>query len=390
MTDYEYLPGVKVKEITLAPPPIAGVSTSTAGFVGVAPDANVFKDTGLARLVTSPSQFKSEYAASAKTSTPLSRAVLGFFANGGSTCYVINVGVDDPTEVVKGIKTLETVDDVSIIAAPGYPSLSVYSELSSQAERLHDRFALLETPAGKKSVGELVKIVDPADPTGARPPDSMYAAFYYPRILVAKEFDNDPAAGEFVTPVGHIAGLYARVDSARGVHKAPANEALWSVLGVEQALSDDQQNSLNYESVNALRLFSGNVVVWGARTLQASTNTQDALYHYINVRRMVTYIEKSLKVGLRWAVFEPNNLTLQKQITRAVHGFLDGIWRAGGLFGATAEEAYYVRFPDADNTIVSRSQGRLVMEVGLSVTYPAEFIIINIGIITQNAIQAQS
>jgi len=106
---------------------------------------------------------------------------------------------------------------------------------------------------------------------------------------------------------------------------------------------------------------------------------------YINVRRLVNYIEESLQVGLRWAVFEPNNLSLRQLISRSVRGFLDGVWRDGGLFGATADEAYYVRFPEIFNSDENRALGKLTVEIGLRVTYPAEFIIVRIGIILQSA-----
>jgi phage tail sheath protein FI len=99
----------------------------------------------------------------------------------------------------------------------------------------------------------------------------------------------------------------------------------------------------------------------------------------------MTYVEQSLKVGLRFAVFEPNNLALRQTISRSVRGFLDGVWRDGALFGATADEAYYVRFPDIFNTDNDRAAGRLTIEIGLRVSFPAEFIIVRIGLLLQSA-----
>jgi phage tail sheath protein FI len=130
-------------------------------------------------------------------------------------------------------------------------------------------------------------------------------------------------------------------------------------------------------------------VIWGARTPQIATaSTRDTDYIYVNVRRLVSYVEESLRLGLSWAVFEPNNLTLQKQITRSVRDFLDGVWRDGALFGATADEAFYVRFPEPFNRDVDRAAGHLTVEIGLRVTYPAEFIIVRIGLIFQSAATA--
>jgi hypothetical protein len=313
----------------------------------------------------------------------------------------VNTDAEDDTSINAGIDKLEAIDEIAIIAAPGRTSATVYKALEDQAARTGDRFAILDPPAKENVSDSLVEFLpeeppDPATDKGKRrPPDSQYAAFYYPRVLVGPQIVNgkpltkDPApdsnSPSYVTPVGHIAGVYARVDNNRGVHKAPAAEGLAGVLGVEHLLTDSQQDAVNLEGINLLRVFAGNVVIWGARTLQSNTKPVDADYKYINVRRLVNYIEESLQDGLRWAVFEPNTLVLQKQITRSVRGFLDGVWRDGGLFGESADNAYYVRFPAPFNRDEDRAQGKLTMEVGLRVTYPAEFIIIRIGIITQDA-----
>jgi len=384
-TIYENTPGVQIKEVRLGPPPIAGVGTSTAGFVGAAPKKRFLSE---ARLITSADQFTATYIAAdpavagdkdADTSTPLSRAVLGFFANGGSLCYVVNVDPSTPADIVNGIKLLEVIDEVAIIAAPGQTDATVYQELEDQAFRTGDRFAILDPPA-KVDIAKLTK------GGSSRPADSIYSALYYPRILVGKNLEKDPAT-EFITPTGHIAGVYARTDAARGVHKAPANEKILGALGVEHMLTDSDQNALNADGVNLLRVFSEGTVIWGARTLLAN-DAADRTYMYVNIRRLVNYIEESLQEGLRWAVFEPNNLPLRQQITRSVRGFLDGVWRDGALFGATAEEAYYVRFPEMFNRDEDRALGKLTIEIGLRVSYPAEFIIVRIGLILQSATAA--
>ena len=377
-TIYVNTPGVQINEVRLGPPPIAGVGTSTAGFVGQSPTVGRFP--GAARLVTSADQFTAEYILAATTSTPLSRAVLGFFANGGSACYVVNTDSTAATDAVAALALLEVIDEIAIIGAPGYTAATVYQALEDQAFRTGDRFAILDPPP---RVTDLTRLTaGGAD----RPPDSIYAAWYYPRIMVGPQLSGD-AALEAITPSGHIAGVFARVDAGRGVHKAPANERILGALGVEHSLTDADQNTLNADGVNLLRVFSEGTVVWGARTLLAN-NAADRTYMYVNVRRLVNYIEESLQEGLRWAVFEPNNLALRQQISRSVRGFLDRVWRDGGLFGATADEAYYVRFPEIFNTDADRALGRLTVEIGLRVTYPAEFIIVRIGIILQSAATA--
>jgi phage tail sheath protein FI len=151
---------------------------------------------------------------------------------------------------------------------------------------------------------------------------------------------------------------------------------------VKQVITDDEQNKLNEEGVDVIRLFSAGPVVWGARTLENKSNLP---FRYISTRRLTTYIEQSLRAGLRFAVFEPNNLALRQIITRSVRGFLDGVWRDGALFGATADEAYYVRFPDPFNRDEDRAQGKLTLEVGIRVAPPAEFIIIRIGLLDRAA-----
>jgi phage tail sheath protein FI len=388
-TVFPNVPGVKIQEVRLEAPPIQGVGTSTAGFVGQAPTVGVAlpdnQFPNVANRVTSADQFIAQYIGIdpatqqpiATRSTPLSRAVLGFFENGGIDCYVVNVPSGTPTNTVNGIRLLEVIDEIAILAAPGFTDVSVYNELEGQALRTGDRFAILDPPARVNNLNRL-------NTGGAdRPPASDYAAFYYPRILVGARLQTDPAPNsatpDFVTPSGHIAGLYARVDGARGVHKAPANEVVLGALGVEHDLTDAQQNTLNGDGVNILRVFSGNTVLWGARTV--STNTD---WRYINVRRLANYIEESLQDGLRFAVFEPNIPPLRQQITRSVRAFLNGVWRDGGLFGETADQAYYVRFPEAFNTDAERALGRLTIEIGLRVSYPAEFIIIRIGLLLQS------
>jgi phage tail sheath protein FI len=392
------LPGVRIQEVLLSSPPIIGVSTSTAAFVGTIPTPigttipagfndgttattgfPTFQYPDVVQLVTSADQFTHDYIGIRDTTTTpptdfvvrsndLTRAVYGFFANGGTACYVVNMKTI--TLVSAALALLEVYNDISIVAVPGKNDSTTYSALKDHVEKMLDRFAILDPPTLTATPSSLTK-----------PQNSEYTAIYYPRVTVSKQLRDDPAS-EPASPSGHIAGVYARVDANRGVFKAPANETLLGVLGVEQLLSDDQQNQMNAptKQVNALRVFSGNVVVFGART-----TSDDTLWLYINVRRLVIYIEQSLKVGLRWAIFEPNNLTLQKQIARSAHGFLDGVWRDGALFGATAEEAYYVRFPPPFNRDEDRAQGKLTIEIGLRVTYPAEFIIIRIGLLLQAA-----
>ena len=391
-TEFANLPGVKINEVQLGSPPISGVSTSRAGFVGNTP-RNAFPNE--ARLVTSADQFIADYvkdlkndANSARASTAFSHAVLGFFQNGGGACYIVNVPSTTATpaasDVTEALKLLEKRDDIQIVAAPGSIDATVYSALIAQAEKLGDRFAILDSPP---KVGAYTELLPPA---GSKRPtsDSQFAAFYYPRIQVPPQLPDDPKDTPiWVAPTGHVAGVYARVDANRGVHKAPANERILGALGVEDLVKDADQDVLNNDGIDVIRRFVEGTVIWGARTLTAAS-APDKTFRYLNVRRLTTFIEQSLRQGLRFAVFEPNNLALRKTITRSVRGFLDGVWRDGALFGATADEAYYVRFPDSFNTDDDRQKGRLVVEIGIRVSYPVEFLIIRIGLLSQSASSA--
>ncbi|MEN3330006.1 MAG: uncharacterized protein V7638_4813 [Acidobacteriota bacterium] len=387
------LPGVRIQEVRLGAPPIAGVGTSTAGFVGKAPDTARFPL--VLRQVTSADQFFADYirdptapddeTKGAQVNTNLGNAVLGFFQNGGTECFVVNTGDETPGNIKKGLDLLATREEIDIIAAPGVIDTATYDALIAQAAGTSNRFAILDPPTKVDDIARLQK------GGNLRPKDSIWAGFYYPQIQISpvlkKDKDDvlaDPTKQFFVPPSGHVAGLYARTDGERGVHKAPANAPLFGALAVEHLISDSQQDVLNNDSVNIIRSFSEGPVVFGARTLLVN-DAADKTFRYISVRRLATFIEQSLRIGLRFAVFEPNNLALRQTITRSVRGFLDGVWRDGALFGATADEAYYVRFPDPFNTDTERALGKLTLEVGIRVAPPAEFIIIRIGLLDRPA-----
>jgi phage tail sheath protein FI len=373
-------PGVQIDEVMLGSPPIFGVGTSVAGFVGNAPKPDASIKPNVPHLVTTEDEFRAGYADGAAKSTNLTRAVIGFFRNGGGQCYVVHTSSESKSDLLAGIDALEVLEDVNILAVPGSSDKDVYSALEDQATRKRDRFAILDPPP---RVAKLEDFNDGGQntPAGAkRPANSQFAAFYYPRIKVRREFPGDPIDGEFVTPSGHLAGVYARVDSNRGVFKAPANETIAGATDVEHPLTDGNQDSLNAQNVDLIRNFGGAVTVWGGRTLVAKDPSgPDAEYRYISTRRFVSFVEASLKAGLRFAVFEPNNLKLRQIITRSVRGFLDGLWRDGALFGESPANAYYIHFPENYNRDDDRKKGLLVVEIGLRISYPAEFIIIRIG-----------
>ena len=187
----------------------------------------------------------------------------------------------------------------------------------------------------------------------------------------------DPASGHNTTvpPSGHIAGVWARSDAERGVHKAPANEVIRGAVDLEVRLSKGEQDLLNPIGVNCIRPFgTRGIRVWGGRTLSS-----DPSWRYINVRRLFNYIEESILLGTQWVVFEPNDLDLWQRVKRTVHAFLLGLWRQGALFGATPEQAFYVKCDSETNPPESVDEGKLVVEIGVAPVKPAEFVIFRIS-----------
>jgi phage tail sheath protein FI len=229
---------------------------------------------------------------------------------------------------------------------------------------------------------------DDPDPTKSLLPQrNKNAAFYFPYIEVvdpAKQLqDTDPVRqvepkyrGRIhVPPSGHIAGIYARTDEERGVHKAPANAAVLGALNVKCYIGKSKQEMLNPQGVNCIRSMYGNITVWGARTIGGDSNGE---WKYINVRRLFLFLRESIDEGTQWAVFEPNDPTLWGKIRRNVSAFLTNVWRSGALFGLTPEEAFYVKCDAETNPPEVRDLGMVVTEIGVAIVRPAEFVIFRI------------
>ncbi|GAB1336797.1 phage tail sheath subtilisin-like domain-containing protein [Streptomyces sp. E-15] len=290
----------------------------------------------------------------------------------------------DPAEYVgdagarTGFGGLETIDEITMVAVPDLMSAyqrgdidaegvrTVQLAVISHCEQMGDRVAVLDTPPGLNAQQVRTWRNDEAGY------DSRYAALYYPWVRVF-----DPAVGRNTTvpPSGHIAGVWARSDAERGVHKAPANEVVRGAVDLELRLSKGEQDLLNPIGVNCVRAFPGRGIrVWGARTLSS-----DPAWRYLNVRRLFNYLEESILLGTQWVVFEPNDDRLWSSIRRNVTAFLTEEWRRGALFGRTAEEAFYVKCDRDNNPQESIDQGRVVCEIGVSPVKPAEFVIFRLA-----------
>jgi uncharacterized protein len=280
-------------------------------------------------------------------------------------------GVDNGPGQRSGIQALEDIDAVSIIAAPGLSDPVVHGHLIAQCSELKDRFAVLD-PAPWSDVGS----GGPSDVIVQRNAhDTLYAAMYYPWLRAPDPLD--PGEMISIPPSGHVAGIYARVDEARGVHKAPANEVVLGISDLERKLGDREQDILNPLNINVVRDFRESqrgLRVWGARCL-----TSDDAWMYVPVRRLFIFLEESLAEGLQWVVFEPNAEPLWARVRRTITGFLRRVWLDGALAGVTEEEAFFVR---CDRTTMTEDQiaaGQLVVLVGCAAVRPAEFVIIRIG-----------
>ena len=282
-----------------------------------------------------------------------------------------------------GINGLVIADDVTMVMVPDLVTAarqedgsidlnmwkSVQTALINHCELQGNRMAVLDAPPGM-SVQQIKEWR--ADVAMY---DSAYAAMYYPWIKV----DNPAATGKdteiMVPPSGHMAGVWARTDDTRGVWKAPANEIVRGALDVELPITKAEQGLLNPIGVNCIRPFgTRGIRVWGGRTLSSNTDWQ-----YINVRRLFNMVETTILEGTQFAVFEPNDPKLWEGVKRTVGSFLRGLWSDGALFGATADQAYFVKCDAETNPPESIDQGKLVVEVGIAPVKPAEFVIFRIS-----------
>ncbi|HEU5089997.1 MAG TPA: phage tail sheath subtilisin-like domain-containing protein [Roseiflexaceae bacterium] len=272
-----------------------------------------------------------------------------------------------------GLEGLEIADDVTMVCCPDLMSAyqagaidrdgvkAVHLAMIAHCERMADRMAILD-PLPDLTPQEVKKWRESETNY-----DSKFAALYYPWIMVSGP-DGKPMP---VPPSGHMAGVWARNDSERGVHKAPANEVIRTALNPAAEITKGEQDVLNPIGVNCIRSFAGRGVrVWGARTLSS-----DPAWRYINVRRLFNYVEKSIENGTQWVVFEPNDPGLWARVRRDVGAFMTNVWRDGMLFGLSPQEAFFVKCDAELNPPESRDLGRLVIEVGMAPVKPAEFVI---------------
>ncbi len=349
-----------------------------------------------------------------------------FFANGGSTCYVVSVGTGSPStapdanKLEEGLQEVEKLDEPTLLVFPdatGITSQSticnLYKKALNQAGELKDRFVIMDV----KDVAQFRQHIGTEN--------LKYGGAYYPTLLTQLTYVYDdadvkiahkvsknggaptdgplkdkamggadiPATGALYNaikqaiaaegpklyPSAAVAGVYAAVDAARGVWKAPANVGLVNVLGPAVLINDLEQQELNVDvdggkSINVIRNITGRgTVIWGARTLAGNDNE----WRYINVRRFFNYVEESVKKATYRFVFEPNDANTWVSVRAMIENFLILQWRAGALQGAKPEQAFFVRVGlGSTMTADDILNGRLIVEIGMAVVRPAEFIVL--------------
>jgi len=311
----------------------------------------------------------------------LGLAIRGFFENGGKKCFVHPVCYDEKTCLVHEAMTqalleLEDLTGADLIAAPDLLWLyredetvsaddvfEMQNRILGHCVRITGRFAVLDALPGADTSAVIVQRKSLKGDNGA---------LYYPWLKTMGS--GDAGTQIMAPPCGHVCGIYARSDLAKGVHKAPANEEIQGVTDVETGIGNSEQDVLNPEHVNCIRSFPGRGIrIWGARTVSRSSQ-----WTYVNVRRLYLILTRWLEGYMVRLVFEPNDPALWGRITRDVTGFLNSQFLAGALKGNSAREAFYVTCDSSTNTEDMRDLGCVVTEVGLAPALPCEFIIIRI------------
>ncbi|CAH0132730.1 Putative prophage major tail sheath protein [Arthrobacter sp. Bi26] len=277
-----------------------------------------------------------------------------------------------------GFSGLEAVDEVTMVAVPDL--LAAYEQGAIDLETV--KAVQLAAIAHCELMGDRIAIIDPPPNLNAQQIknwrmdgggyDSKFAALYWPWV---KAFDPSTGTNRFIPPSGHMAGVWARNDDTRGVHKAPANEVIRGVTSLQTQITKTEQELLNPIGVNCIRTFPGRGIrVWGARTMSS-----DAEWRYLNVRRLFNYLEESILQGTQWAVFEPNDPALWARIRRTISAFLTNEWRKGALFGLTPEQAFFVKCDEETNPAEGIDAGQVVCQIGVAPVKPAEFVIFQLS-----------
>ncbi|MBC7947036.1 MAG: phage tail sheath family protein [Chitinophagaceae bacterium] len=354
-----------------------------------------------------------------------------FFINGGGPCWIVSVG-DYPTtgglimdaDLKRGLAEVEKINEVTLLLFPdainldnGFNYYSVYDEAIDQARKLQDRFVIMDVHHNPENGTDWKADTDNLrNVLSGTTDDLKYAAVYFPRIFTGIDFyapleDQVKILGksialpetmselkstsnanyfmakaaisnmEMLLPASSsLAGIYALVDATRGVWKAPANVNIDNAIRPEFLITHEQQKDLNVDamagkSINVIRSFTGRgpAIVWGARTLAGNDNE----WRYIPVRRFFNMVEESTKNATEQFVFEPNDINTWVRVKSMIANYLTQQWKAGALQGASTKEAFFVHVGLGETmTYQDILEGRMIVEIGMAVVRPAEFIIL--------------
>ncbi len=291
-------------------------------------------------------------------------------SNGGAPTADAYLGTDGGPGKRTGMQAFLENPSVSIMAIPGVTTPEVQAGLIGFCENKKSCFAILDAPADLKKPNDVANFRDMYD--------STYAAMYHPWLQM---YDAGAKRSDYFPPSGAMAGIYARSDNERGVHKAPANEVVRGCTGLSCNYNTGEQDILNPIGVNLIRSFPGRGIrVWGARTISSN-----GLWKYLNVRRLFIFVEESIRANTNWVVFEPNSEALWTRVKRTIETFLATCWRDGALAGSSPDQAYYVECGPTTMTQDDIDNGRLICEIGIAPVKPAEFVIFRITQKTSSA-----
>ena len=272
---------------------------------------------------------------------------------------------DHAAEYSSALTALESMNDVRLIVLPGQTSVQLQQVAIDHCERMSDRFAILDSAAGEDSQDIIDRKAKLRSPHG-------FAAMYSPWLKVADSNSNKAIT---VPSSGAIAGIYAFNDSSRGVHKAPANMAITGIIGLEREMTSQEISTLSSSGIDLIRKMPGRgILVWGARTV-----SDDPEWKYVNVRRLVNYLETSIAIGTAWTAFEANDQKLWAKLVQSAGEFLTRCWIDGMLLGARSAEAFFVKCDRSTMTQDDIDAGRVILIIGIAATRPAEFIVFRVS-----------
>ena len=378
-------PGVYVQEDSSTAKTIVGVSTSIVVFIG----RTKLGPHNMPKLCPNYEEFERTFSA-AHAKSDLARSVRLFFQNGGSRCYAVRIAAANKPSHSEYRHAFDSLDrDVDLFNLLVLPEdedndLSFRKKLWAAASaycRSRRAFLLMDAPAwtDAREATHPQKGVNALRVGLAKD----YSAIFYPRVKI-KENGQERKLG----PSGAIAGLMARIDSSRGVWKAPAGIGadLRGVVGLEHDISDAENSILNPRAINALRVFPRGIVNWGARTMDGDDESGSD-YKYIPVRRLALFFEESLVRGLKWAAFRPNAETLWTEIRQNVGAFMHTLFRQGAFQGAGPEDAYFVKCDRETTTPSDINRGIVNIRIGFAPLKPAEFVMLHLQ---QTAMQIEA